>query len=139
MTTLPADKLYSVTTKLKILTKLLNYLETSRYQLLCQQLHQGITNLKADRTALIFNSVVTGHILSARSVLFALKFVMSKLWAFRFVSFDENYFVSSRYNSQPYASPDRRLQIKIDLFFFFKKAGQESQLCLCAVFDLRLH
>ena len=22
------------------------------------------------------------------------------------------------------------LQIKIDLFFFFKKAGQESQLCL---------
>ena len=130
MTTLPADKLYSVTTELKILTKLLNYLETSRYQLLCQQLHQGITNLKADRTALIFNSVVTGHILSARSVLFALKFVMSKLWAFRFVSFDENYFVSSRYNSQPYASPDRRLQIKIDLFFFFKKAGQESQLCL---------
>ena len=130
MTTLPADKLYSVTTELKILTKLLNYLETSRYQLLCQQLHQGITNLKADRTALIFNSVVTGHILSARSVLFALKFVMSKIWAFRFVSFYENYFVSSRKNSQPYASPDRRLQIKIDLFFFFKKAGQESQVCL---------
>ena len=79
MTTLPADKIYSVATELEILTKLLNYLETSRYQLLCQQLHQGITNLKADKTALIFNSVVTGHILSARSVLFAFKFVMSKL------------------------------------------------------------
>ena len=132
MTTLPADKLYSVTTELKILTKLLNYLETSRYQLLCQQLHQGITNLKADRTALIFNSVVTGHILSARSVLFALKFVMSKLWAFRFVSFDENYFVSSRYNSQPYASPDRRLQIKIDLFFFLRKLGKKAS-CVCNI------
>ena len=117
MSTLPVDKLYSVTTELKILTKLLNYLETSRYQLLCQQLHQGITNLKADRTALIFNSVVTAHILSARSVLFALKFVMSKIRAFRFVSFDENYFVSSRYNSQPYASPDRRLLVVITQMF----------------------
>ena len=133
MSTLPVDKLYSVTTELKILTKLLNYLETSRYQLLCQQLHQGITNLKADRTALIFNSVVTAHILSARSVLFALKFVMSKIWAFRFVSFDENYFVSSRKNSQPYASPDRRLQIKIDLFFFFlRKLGKKAS-CVCNI------
>ena len=35
--------------------------------------------MKVNRTALIFNSVVTGHILSARSVLFAFKFVMSKL------------------------------------------------------------
>ena len=35
--------------------------------------------MKANRTALIFNSVVTGIILSARSVLFGFKFVISKL------------------------------------------------------------
>ena len=56
--------------------------------------------IKTTRFWLQNSSYVLG-IFCLQSVLFAFKFVMSKLWEFFFVSFDENYFVSSLYSLQP--------------------------------------